>query len=76
MTSRLGSARSANVETNLDIRAWWHRNGQPIPSAPAIEAPTFLEAVAEVRALETDSEFNSQHAGNVPGLTRWQPANA
>jgi hypothetical protein len=60
----------------LAIRAWWHRNGQPIPTAPEVEVPTFAEAVAQVRSRKIVNDFNAKHTGTVPGLKRWQPANA
>jgi len=59
----------------LAIRAWWHRNGQPITTAPSVKVPTFSEAVDEVRSRKIVNDFNAKHTGTVPGLTRWQPAN-
>jgi hypothetical protein len=58
----------------LSLRAWWHRNGREIPTAPEVKPPTFEEAVEEVRRREILNDFNRCHAGTVPGLRRWQPA--
>ena len=57
----------------LSLRAWWHRNGRKIPTAPVVNPPTFEEAVEEVRRREILNDFNRCHAGTVPGLRRWQP---
>ncbi|MFM2176367.1 MAG: hypothetical protein RL015_465 [Verrucomicrobiota bacterium] len=57
----------------LSLRAWWHRNGREIPTAPAVKMPTFAEAVEEVRGREILNDSNLRHAGTVPGLRRWQP---
>jgi hypothetical protein len=58
----------------LSLRAWWHRNGREIPTAPEVKPPTFEEAVEEVRRREILNDFSRCHAGTVPGLRRWQPA--
>lgn len=57
----------------LSLRAWWHRNGREIPTAPVVTLPTFEEAVEEVRRREILNDFNRRYAGEVPGLRRWQP---
>lgn len=57
----------------LSLRAWWHRNGREIPTAPVVKLPTFGEAVVEVRRREILNDFNRCHARTVPGLRRWQP---
>lgn len=76
--SELASGRGIWVTSHpvlvaLSLRAWWHRNGRRIPTAPAVKVPTFEEAVEEVRGREIFNDFNRCHAGTVPGLGRWQP---
>lgn len=56
----------------LALRAWWHINGIPIATAPDVAIPSFSEAVAEVRNRKILNSFNKSHAGEVPGLARWQ----
>lgn len=58
----------------LSLRAWWHRNHRPIPSAPEVPVPSFDDAVQEVRQREILNDFNKRWAGLVPGLMRWHPA--
>lgn len=57
----------------IGLRAWWHGNGRPISTAPEVVIPTFDEAVEAVRGREILNDFNTQHAGTVPGLARWKP---
>lgn len=56
----------------LSLRAWWHGNGRPIPTAPEVPIPTFDDAAEEVRARPIFNDFNLVHAGTVPGLLRWK----
>jgi hypothetical protein len=60
------------VLVTLGLRAWWHGNGHPIATAPAVIIPTFAEAVQEVRCREIFNDFNARYAGAVPGLRRWR----
>lgn len=69
-----GLVTSHPVLVALGLRAWWHGNGRKIPTAPEVRPPTFAEAVDEVRRREILNDFNRCHAGTVPGLRRWQPA--
>lgn len=55
----------------LSLRAWWHRNGVKIETAPRVVVPSFDEAVEEVGARGILNDFNRCHAGTVPGLARW-----
>jgi hypothetical protein len=55
----------------LGLRAWSHRNGVAIETAPRVDVPSFDEAVEEVREREILNDFNQCHAGTVPGLARW-----
>jgi len=59
----------------LALRAWWHGNDRPIPTAPRVRVPDFDEAVDEVRRREILNDFNARHAGKVPGreLRRMDP---
>jgi len=58
----------------LSLRAWWHRNGRLIDTAPEVPVPSFEEAVQAVRDREICNDFNMLHHGTVPGLERWKPA--
>ena len=60
----------------LSLRAWWHRNGRPIPTTPYVPIPTFDEAFEEVRTRPILNDFNAVHAGTVPGLRRWREQSA
>ncbi len=74
LASRPGMLVSSHpVLVALALRAWWHRNGQQLPTAPAVVLPTFDDAAAEVRKRRILNDFNLCHADSVPGLTRWQP---
>lgn len=55
----------------LALRAWWHRNGSPVPTAPTVPIPTFAEAVEEVRRRKIRNDFNERYKGDVPGLEKW-----
>ena len=56
----------------LSLRAWWHRNGRLIDTAPEVSVPSFEEAVQVVREREICNDFNMLHNGTVPGLERWK----
>ena len=72
LASRHGMLVSSHpVLVALALRAWWHRNGQRISTAPAVVLPTFAEAVDEVRGRKILNDFNQCLAGTVPGLSRW-----
>jgi len=77
--NELGSGHGMLVTSHpvlvaLSLRAWWHRNGRGIATAPRVDIPTFAEAVEEVRQREILNDFNAIHAGTVPGLRRWHPS--
>lgn len=46
----------------LAIRAWWHRNGREIASAPDVVIPSFDEAVGRGRTAQ-DSQLIQQAVG-------------
>jgi hypothetical protein len=51
----------------LALRAWWHRNGRPIDTAPIVEIPTLEEAIEELKRREILNPWNERHANSVPG---------
>lgn len=55
----------------LALRAWWHRNGRRIRTAPQVPVPTFNQAVDRVRRRTILNDFNRPYAGQVPGLKLW-----
>jgi hypothetical protein len=75
LASKHGTLISSHpVLVALALRAWWHRNGKLITSAPEVVLPTFAEAVEEVRQRKILNEFNKCYANTVPGLRLWQSA--
>lgn len=56
----------------LALRAWFHSNGRPIPTAPKVPIPTITEAFEEVRTRPILNSFNKGYSGKVPGPSHWR----